>query len=68
MNSIDNVTPFAYLVWNFASLSTAVNVMSFKYEYITKPEPFNSQKIHLSVLLGLFTDQNDKFPYPFIQF
>ena len=28
MNSIDNVTPFAYLVWNFASLSTAVNVMS----------------------------------------
>ena len=47
MNSIDNGTPFAYLVWNFASLSTAVNVMSFKYEYITKPEPFNSQKMHL---------------------
>ena len=21
--------------------------MSFKYEYITKPEPFNSQKMHL---------------------
>ena len=39
MNAIDNVTPFAYLVWNFASLLTAVNVMSFKYEYITKPEP-----------------------------
>ena len=47
MNAVDNVTPFAYLVWNFASLSTAVNVMSFKYEYITKPEPFNSQKMHV---------------------
>ena len=66
MNAIDNGTPLAYLVWNFAPLLTAVNVMSFKYEHITKPEPFNSQKILLSVLLGLFTDQNDKFPYPFI--
>ena len=47
MNSIDNVTPLAYLVWTFASLLTAVNVMSFKYEYTTKPEPFNSQKMHL---------------------
>ena len=47
MNSIDNVTHFAYQVWNFASPLTAVNVMSFKYEYITKSEPFNSQKMHL---------------------
>ena len=47
MNAVDNVTPFAYLVWNFASLLTAVNVMSFKYEYIIKPQPFNSQKMHV---------------------
>ena len=30
-----------------ATLSMAFHVMSFKYEYITKSEPFNSQKMHL---------------------
>ena len=30
--------------------------------------PFYSQKIHLLTLLGLFINQNDRFPYPFIYF
>ena len=29
---------------------------------------FHSHKMHLLALLGLFTDRNDKIPYPFIYF
>ena len=65
-----NGTPFKYLVQNFASLFTAVDVLSWKYEQITKPECFHnifhSRKMHLLALCGLFTDWNDRFPFPFI--
>ena len=63
-------TPFTYLVQNFASLFTAVNTLSWKYEQITNPgcfhNFFHSQKMHLLALCGLFTDWNDRFPFPFI--
>ena len=39
---LTNGTPFTYLVQNFASLFTAVNVLSLKYEKITKPECFHN--------------------------
>ena len=32
LNLLTNATPFTYLVWNFVSLSTAVNVLSLKNE------------------------------------
>ena len=35
------VTPLTYLVYNFASLLTAVNALSFKQESITKIERFS---------------------------
>ena len=39
---LTNGTPFTDLVQNFASLFTAVNVLSLKYEQITKPECFHN--------------------------
>ena len=39
---LTNGTPFTYLVQNFASLFTAVNVLSLKYDKITKPECFHN--------------------------
>ena len=60
---LTNGTPFKYLVQNFASLLTAVNALSFKQESITKIERFLDL-----VLLGPFTDPNDRFPYHFIYF
>ena len=63
---LTNGTPFKYLVYNFASLLTSVNALSFKKiskieRFVDFLKPYNS-----SVLLGLFTDPNDRFPYPFI--
>ena len=63
---LTNGTPFTYLVCDFASLLTAVNALSFQQESVTKIERFLnliSHKIHLLVLLGLFTDPNDRFLY-----
>ena len=37
---IDNGTHFTDIVYNFVSLLTAINVLPFKYEKITKPENF----------------------------
>ena len=36
-------------------------------KYVFLPEKINSVIVSL-VLLGLFTDRNDAFPYPFIYF
>ena len=38
--SIDDGTHFTDIVYNFVSLLTAINVLPFKYEKITKPETF----------------------------
>ena len=38
--SIDNGTHFTDIVYSFVSLLTAINVLPFKYEKITKPENF----------------------------
>ena len=58
---LTNGTPFTYPVQNFASLSTAVNALSFKQEQITKRERFpdfiKPYAIHLLALLGPFTAQ-----------
>ena len=37
-SSIGNYTPFTCLVWNFASLLTAVNTLSLKYDKVTKAD------------------------------
>ena len=41
---------------------------TFYHKTRTFLEPFLSHKLHLLALLGLFTDRNDRFPYPFIYF
>ena len=57
-----------YLIRKFASLLTAVNLPSLKYDksLSQKTRTFSrlsdSHKRHLSALFGLFTDLNDRFP------
>ena len=41
--------------------------MSVKYDQKFSRR-FDSHKMHLLALLGLFTDRNDSFHYPFIYF
>lgn len=67
---LKNGAPFTYLVEKFISLLTDVNVL-----YINKPQnqtavsrPFHSHKMRHLVLLGHFTNRNDKFPNPYIYF
>ena len=67
---LKNGAPFTYLVEKFISLLTDVNVL-----YINKPQnqtavsrPFHSHKMRHLVLLGHFTNRNDKFPIPYIYF
>ena len=66
---LTNGTPFTYLLWNFTSLLPGVKCgcLTFKYEKITKPERFLDffTAIKRVYLLGLFTNRNDRFPYPF---
>ena len=64
-------TPFTYLVQNFASLFTAVNaLLQIWTNHKTRvfSQLFHSQKMHLLAPYGLFTDWNDRFPFPFIYF
>ena len=66
-----NGTPFTYLVQNFASLFTAVNaLLQIWTNHKTRvfSQLFHSQKMHLLAPCGLFTDWNDRFPFPFIYF
>ena len=63
LNLLTNATPFTYLVWNFVSLSTAVNVLSLKNEQTKKQESFFDfltaiYKMHLLALSSLFTHRN----------
>ena len=56
--SVDHCDPF-----------NCCNTLFLKYTQITKLEGFLDflrQKRHLLALLGLFTDWNDRFSYPFI--
>ena len=66
---LTNGTPFTYLLWNFTSLLPGVKCgcLTFKYEKITKPQRFLDffTAIKRVSLLGLFTNRNDRFPYPF---
>ena len=60
--------------WQMVTLShtTAVNLLSFKYELVTKPWSFlvyfHSYKMRLLALLGPLTEQNGRFPDLFIHF
>ena len=60
--------------WQMVTLShtTAVNLLSFKYELITKPWSslvyFHSYKMRLLALLGPLTERNGRFPDLFIHF
>ena len=49
--SIDNGTHFTDIVYNFVSLLTAINVLPFKYEKITKPENFCRHLHNHTILL-----------------
>ena len=62
---LTNDTPFTCIVSNFTSLQTAVNALSFKTESFPL---FHNHKMYLLGPLGLFTDQNERFPNPFIYF
>ena len=74
ITSIDKWYPFHIPGLEFCILYCKVNALSSKYEYITdKTRTFSrlfySQKMHLSsnpLIVGLFTDRNARFPYPFI--
>ena len=67
---LTNGTPFTYLVLTFASLLTAVNALSLWCEQISNQNVLSTflHKMQLQVLLGFFTDENDRSPYPFIYF
>ena len=60
-----NGTSFMHL----AFFLTAVNALSFnmnKSQTRTFSQLFHTNKMHLLAPLGLFTDQDDRFPHPFI--
>ena len=64
---LTNGTPFTYLVYNLASLLTAVNVRSFKYEKKSQTRTVSRLFFYShTMLLFLFTNRNDRFPNPFI--
>ena len=68
---LTNGTPYTYLVYNLLSPFTAAKSTLLKW-INPKPERFlnffYSHKMPLLVLLGLFTDRNDRISYPFIYF
>ena len=65
---LTNDTPFTYLV--FLSLSHTYKFAVFKMWINHKTRKFSrlfhSHKIHLLILLSIFTDRFDRFPFPFI--
>ena len=66
---LTNVAPSAYLVQNFTSLnSNCCKCTIFKIWIDLKTRTFLNHKMHLSSFSGLFTNRNDRYPYPFIHF
>ena len=65
---LTNDTPFTYLV--FLSVSHTYKFAVFKMWINHKTRKFSrlfhSHKIHLLILLSIFTDRFDRFPFPFI--
>ena len=67
--SLTNGTPFTYLVLFFTSFNCykcAVFKMWINHKTKKCSRLFYSHKIQLLILLSIFTDQFDRFPFPFI--
>ena len=65
---LTNVTPFTHKVWTpFNCCKCTVFKTWTNHKTRKLYGLFYIQKMHLSALLGIFANRNDRFPYPFIR-